>query len=378
MAVGEYGPRIGQVSGGDEVRIPAARPLIGKEEVEAVSRVVASGQLAQGDEVLAFEQEFSSAAVQGWECMAVNSGTSALHLSLLALSIGPGDEVLVPSFTFAATANSVALTGAKPVFVDIDADTFCISPADAERKITSRTRGIIPVHLYGLPANMPELCDIAETHRLFVIEDAAQAHLACINDRPVGTWGHIAAFSFYPTKNMTSGEGGMVVTCDPELARRVRLLRNQGQEIRYQNEIVGLNNRMTDIHAALGRVQLRRLPAWTESRIALAAHYSAALVGVTTPITPTGYTHVFHQYTIQVAASQREHLVSALSSRGIGCGVYYPNPVHTLKPYLTRDDLPSTQFAAASVLSLPVYPSLTASEQQEVIDAVNSTCGGTQ
>ena len=245
--------------------IPVAKPIIGDDERAAVDRVLRSGMIAQGPEVASFEEEFSTALLDGRQCVAVNSGTSALHLGLLAAGIGPGDEVIVPSFTFAATANSVALTGATPVFADIDAATFCLDPASVEAAVTERTKAVMPVHLYGHPADMTALGAIAERHGLAIFEDAAQAHGATFDGRPVGSFGAFGAFSLYPTKNMTSGEGGMV-SCDADIARKVRLLRNQGMEKQYENELAGLNNRMTDIHAAIGRVQLTRLPGWTEAR----------------------------------------------------------------------------------------------------------------
>ena len=263
--------------------IPAARPLIGDEERAAVDRVMRSGMVAQGPEVAAFESEFSAALVAGRTCVAVNSGTSGAHLGLLAAGIGPGDEVIVPSFTFAATANSVALTGATPVFVDIEADYFCLDPAAVEAAVTERTAAIMPVHLYGHPADMAALQGVADRHGLRIFEDAAQAHAASYDGTPVGCFGDFAMFSLYPTKNMTSGEGGMVSTADAELARRVRLLRNQGMERQYENELVGLNNRMTDIHAAIGRVQLAKLAGWTEQRQRNAAYFDSNLKGVVVP-----------------------------------------------------------------------------------------------
>jgi perosamine synthetase len=262
--------------------IPAARPLIGDDERAAVDAVLQSGMIAQGPQVAAFEEEFAE-VVAGRECIAVNSGTSALHLALLAMGVGPGDEVIVPSFTFAATGNAVAITGATPVFVDIEPDYFTIDPSQIEQAITDRTRAIIPVHLYGHPAEMRQIMAIADAAGLQVLEDAAQAHLSALDGRPVGAWGNAAAFSFYPTKNMTAGEGGMIVTNDPELARTARLLRNQGMEKRYHNEIAGLNNRMTDIHAAIGRVQLGKLAGWTEQRQQNAKFLDAHLQGVTVP-----------------------------------------------------------------------------------------------
>jgi len=351
--------------------IPAARPEIGQEELDAVSRVLKSGMLAQGPEVEAFETEFSAVAAGGREAIAVNSGTSALHIMLLALGVGPGDEVLVPSFTFAATANSVALTGATPVFVDIDPDTFCMSPQAAEAAITERTVGIMPVHLYGHPADLVALGQICRTRGLLLLEDAAQAHLAAIDDRQVGTWGDASAFSFYPTKNMTSAEGGMIIVSDPDVARRARLLRNQGQERRYENEVVGFNCRMTDVHAAIGRVQLEALPGRTVKRRSHAATLTSELHGLQTPVERPGCFHVYHQYTVRIPDGSRDEFAAQLSARGVGSGVYYPIPNHRLPSFDVNRDLPETEKAAAEVLSLPVYPSLTEAELETVIAAVN-------
>lgn len=353
--------------------IPAARPLIGEEERQAVDRVLASGGLAQGSEVGAFEREFSALAVAGASCVAVNSGTSAQHLAMLAAGIGPGDEVLVPSFTFAATANSVALTGATPVFVDIDEGTFCMSVSGARLAITERTRAIMPVHLYGHPADLSGFSDLCQEFGLVLIEDAAQAHLASFNGRPVGTWGLAGSFSFYPTKNMTSGEGGMVSTHNANLARKVRLLRNQGQEQRYHNEVVGFNNRMTDIHAAIGRVQLAQLAEWTRQRQANAAFFDDSLRGVVTPMVAPGAVHVYHQYTIRVVGLDRDEFAAQLSRCGVGTGVYYPVPSHRLPAYSQTIDLPETERAAREVLSLPVHPSLTEAELIRIVDSVNAT-----
>lgn len=351
--------------------IPAALPEIGAEEREAVDAVLATGALAQGPEVAEFEKEFSAAAVAGTSCVAVNSGTSALHLIMLAAGIGPGDEVIVPSFTFAATANSVALTGAKPVFVDIEFDSFCIDPIAVSNAITRRTRAVMPVHLYGHPANLRGLSELCTMHDLLMIEDAAQAHLASLDSKPVGTWGLAGAYSFYPTKNMTAGEGGMVVTNSREIAKSVRLLRNQGQEIRYQNEIVGLNNRMSDIHAAIGRVQLRKLAAWTQKRQENAKFYDTYLTGVRIPEVSDGAVHVYHQYTIRVIDQDRDQFAKELANRGVGSGVYYPVPNHRLPAYNLNLDLPVTEVAATQVLSIPVYPSLTEADLESIVSAVN-------
>jgi dTDP-4-amino-4,6-dideoxygalactose transaminase len=354
--------------------IPAARPLIGDEERAAVDAVLASGGLAQGPQVAAFEREFS-AFVGDRECVAVNSGTSALHMALIALGVGAGDEVIVPSFTFAATANAVALTGATPVFVDIEADSFCISPDAVRAAITPRTRAVMPVHLYGHPAAMDRIAGVAADAGLLVVEDAAQAHAAALNGTPVGAFGDAACFSFYPTKNMTSGEGGMVTTANPETARMVRLLRNQGMEQRYRNEVVGFNTRMTDIHAAIGRVQLGKLAGWTAMRQSNAAFLSANLEGVVVPTVADGAVHVYHQYTIRIPGHDQDAFVAALAERGVGSGVYYPTPVHALPSFGLELDLPETARAAREVVSLPVHPALGQADLETIVAAVNAVAG---
>lgn len=355
--------------------IPAAKPLIGDDERAAVDRVLRSGMIAQGPEVAQFEKEFSAELTNGVECVAVSSGTAALHLGLLAAGIGAGDEVIVPSFTFAATANSVALAGATPVFADIELDHFCLDPESVRAAITPRTKAIMPVHLYGHPADMDALSAIAAEHGLVLFEDAAQAHGAAQDGKPVGTYGVFGAFSLYPTKNMTSGEGGMISTGSPEVARNVRLLRNQGMEKRYENEVIGFNQRMTDVHAAIGRVQLAKLADWTARRRANAAFLDANLEGVLTPQVRAGATHVYHQYTIRVEGD-RDGMVTALHDEyGVGSGVYYPIPNHEL-PSLTKFApglvLPKTATAAAQVISLPVHPSLTEADLTRVVEAVNA------
>ncbi|MDR6639404.1 DegT/DnrJ/EryC1/StrS family aminotransferase [Paenarthrobacter nitroguajacolicus] len=352
--------------------IPPAKPIIGEDERKAVDAVLASGQLAQGSEVASFEQEFSQVLLDGRAAVAVNSGTSGLHLGLLAAGIGAGDEVIVPSFTFAATANSVALTGATPVFADVDPDYYTLDPASVESKITDRTAAIMPVHLYGHPFDVDAIGALASKHGVKVFEDAAQAHGAAVNGRKVGTFGDFAMFSLYPTKNMTSGEGGMVSTGLADVERRLRLLRNQGMERQYENELVGFNCRMTNIHAAIGRVQLTKVEAWTKTRQANAAFFDANIESVVTPKVADGYEHVYHQYTIRIA-EDRDGFAKALREEyNVGCGVYYPIPNHRLAPFQTSDDLPVTEESAASVLSLPVHPSLSQDDLDRIVAAVNA------
>ena len=352
--------------------IPPAKPIIGEEERAAVDRVLRSGMIAQGPEVAAFETEFSEHFKLGRACVAVNSGTSGLHLGLLSCGIGAGDEVIVPSFTFAATANSVALTGATPVFADISADDFTLDPASVEASITEHTKAIMPVHLYGHPAKMDELRTIADSRSLLLFEDAAQAHGASLGGTPVGAFGEFAMFSLYPTKNMTSGEGGMVSCADATIERNIRLYRNQGMLQQYHNEVVGLNNRMTDIHAAIGRVQLTKVAAWTKARQENAAFLSANLEGVTPPPVADGAVHVYHQYTIRVP-EDRDGLAKALKEEyQVGSGMFYPVPNHRLKPFQSPVDLPETERAAKECLSLPVHPSLTQEDLERIVTAVNT------
>ena len=328
-------------------------PMIGDEERAEVDRVLRTGGLSQGPEVERFEHEFA-ALVDDRHCIAVNSGTSALHLGLLAAGIGPGDEVIVPSFTFAATANAVRLAGATPVFVDIERTSFCIDPAAAAAAVTTSTAAIMPVHLYGHPAAMRDLTELAARHGLLVLEDAAQAHGASLHGTPVGAWGAVAAFSFYPTKNMTTGEGGMIVTEDAAFARTARLLRSQGMERQYENEIVGFNMRMTDMAAAIGRVQLRKLASMNKRRQQNAAVYDEAIREAVTPVVADGAEHVYHQYTVR--STDRVELQRRLDDAGVESRVYYPLPVHRLPAFALDLALPETERAASEALSLPVGP----------------------
>lgn len=359
------------------MQIPIAKPFIGEEEKQAVMQVLSSGQLTSGPKVVEFEKAFAAyhGAKHG---VAASNGTTALMAAMMAHDIGPGDEVIIPSFSFFATASCVLSTGARPVFADIDPDTFCLSPEAVEAVITPKTKAIMPVHLYGLPANMPAIEAICQKHGLILLEDSAQAHGASINDRRVGTWG-TASFSFYPTKNMTTTEGGMVLTNDDEIARKLRMIRAQGMNTQYYHEVVGYNFRLTDMAAAIGMVQLGRLPEWTNARIANGNHYSANLKSVKTPSVPAGYTHVYHQYTVCVPEGvDRDAVAKRLNEKGIGVRVYYPLPIHQQPVFqnmgYTNVHLPVTEKLTKQVFSLPVYPTLTAEERAYVVQEVNAAC----
>ncbi len=353
--------------------IPIARPQMGAEEKELVWSAMEAGALAQGPRVAELESRFADFIGVG-QAVATSSGTTALHLALLGYGIGPGDEVITVPFTFIASANSILFTGARPVFVDIEADSYTIDVGQIEAAITPRTRAIMPVSLYGNPADMNAIAEIAERHGLAVVEDAAQAHGAAIGDRRSGSWG-AGCFSFYPTKNMTTGEGGMVTTDDLELADRLRLLREHGMKVRYHHDVLGYNFRMTDLHASIGLAQLTKLPAYNERRIAIADRYGAELSGVITPRVRPSTRHVFHQYTIRVPA--RDAFADRLRERGVGSAIYYPVPVHRQKPFLALgygdQHFPITEQLTGEVLSIPVHPSLTDDEVRTVIAAVNST-----
>ena len=353
--------------------IPIARPQLGEDEKQRVWDAMASGALAQGPRVAEFEERFA-AMVGVSNAVATSSGTTALHLALLGYGIGPGDEVITVPFTFFASATSILHTGARPVLVDVREDDFTIDADLVEAVITPRTRAIMPVSLYGQPADMPAIEAIAKRHGVAVVEDAAQAHGAAIGDRRSGSWG-AGTFSFYPTKNMTTGEGGMVTTADAEVAERMRLLREHGMKVRYHHDVVGFNFRMTDLAAAIGLAQLPKLAGFNERRRAIAARYDAELRGVITPVVRPGVTHVYHQYTIRVAG--RDAFAERLKERGVGSAIYYPIPVHRQKPFLALghgdERYPVTERLTEQVLSIPVHPSLTDDEIATVIGAVNET-----
>lgn len=347
-------------------------PDIGFREKLAVSRQLASGQLAQGARVAEFEAKFA-----GWIGtpfgIALNSGTSALHLGLLSLGIGPGDEVIVPSFSFAASANAVALTGAKPIFCDVEYDFFTLDTEHARSLVTAKTKAIMPVHLYGQMADMAAVSDLAKAHDLRVIEDAAQAHGASYLGTPAGGWGDFAAFSFYPTKNMTAGEGGMVTTSSTGVDRTVRLLRNQGMETKYQNEVVGFNNRMTEISAAIGLTQLKRVETFNRKRRVNALWLTERLrdvPGISLPSIRPNSEHVFHQYTVRILEG-RDEVIARMASFGVSAAVYYPTPIHRLPAYnLTDIQLPVTDMLSREVISLPIHPKLSRGQIDRVATAL--------
>jgi dTDP-4-amino-4,6-dideoxygalactose transaminase len=353
--------------------ISIAKPLIGSEEKQAVLEVLDSGVLAQGPRVAAFEQAFAEMCGVK-HAIATSSGTTALHTALLAHGIGEGDEVITTPFTFIASANSILYTGAKPVFVDVRPDTFNIDPALIEAAVTERTKAIMPVHLFGLSCDMDAILAIAKEHNLVIIEDACQSHGATYKGKRLGSFG-TGAFSLYPTKNMTSAEGGMITTDDDALDAECRIIRQHGMRRRYYHDDLGFNFRMTDVHAAIGLEQLKKLERFNKARQRNAAFLSEHLRGFMVPIVPEGCVHVYHQYTVRVPDGKRDALIEHLRLQEIGCGVYYPVPVHK-QNYYTKElgynqNLPEAERAAVEVLSLPVHPSLSPADLESIVAAVN-------
>lgn len=353
--------------------IHMAKPQMGAEEKQAVLEVLDSGIIAQGPRVKAFEEGFAHMCGVK-HAVATSSGTTALHVAMLAHGIGEGDEVITSAFTFIASANSVLYAGARPVFVDIDPRTFNLDVNQIEAAITPRTKAILPVHLYGLACDMDPIMNLAEKHGLAVIEDACQSHGAEYKGRKVGSFG-TGTFSLYPTKNITSGEGGMITTNDAAIDEKCRVLRQHGMRVRYYHDELGFNFRMTDIHAAIGLAQLQKLEQFNAKRRANAKFLSENLKGVVTPHVPEGYAHVFHQYTIRVPDGKRDALRAHLQEKGVGSEVYYPVPIHKQNFYVKElgynQTLPETEKAATEVLSLPVHAGLTPSDLEVIVSAVN-------
>ena len=346
-----------------------------KPEIDAaIQRVLESTQFALGDEVVAFERQFA-AYCGAREAVGVNSGTSALHLALLACGVGPGDEVVTVPFTFVATAAAIGYCGARPVFVDIDPETFTMDPARLETAITPRTKAIVPVHLYGQAAEMDQILEIGRRRGLRVIEDAAQAHGAEYRGRRCGSMGDMAAFSFYPGKNLGAyGEGGAVTTNDSELANTIRLLRAWGEQRRYEHLVKAFNYRMDGIQGAILAVKLRHLERWTEARRGRAALYGRLLQGMTvaTPVARAWNRHVYHVYAIRTA--DRDQVQRTLQARGIQSGIHYPIPIHLQPAYRDLEyregDFPHAEAAAREVLSLPIFPEMTDAQVETVAEAL--------
>jgi dTDP-4-amino-4,6-dideoxygalactose transaminase len=354
--------------------LKAQHRALREELLAAAARVLDGCQFVLGDEVAAFEEEFAAFCTVK-HAVGVNTGTSALHLALLAAGIGPGDEVVTVSHTFVATVSAIRYTGATPVLVDVDPASFTMDPRLVERAITKRTKAILPVHLYGQPADMDPILEIARKHGLRVIEDACQAHGAEYKGRRAGSMGHMAAFSFYPGKNLGAcGEGGALVTNDAELAKRVRMLRDWGQDRRYHHALEGFNHRMDGLQGAFLRVKLRHLPAWIEARRGHAARYGELFEGsaVRFPTEMPYAKHAYHLYALMTPA--RDALQAALHEKGIATGFHYPTPVHLQPCFATlgyrKGNLPRTERAASEEISLPMYPELTDDQIRAVAAAV--------
>ena len=356
--------------------IPIAKPVFDDEMISAASNILKSGMVVQGKKVEEFEERFANYIGVKY-AVAVSNGTSALHTAILSYNIKSGDEVIVPSFSFIATANSVMMCGAKPVFSDVGED-FCIDIEDVKEKITPKTKAIMPVHLYGQPCDMKAIMDIVEDHKLILIEDAAQAHGAEFAGKTVGSFG-TGCFSFYATKNMTTIEGGMITTDDKNVYERAKLIRNHGMPERYVHAVFGYNYRMTDVQAAIGLLQLKHLDEWNNTRIKNAELLTSLLSDIEGIITPKTYPkrkHVFHQYTIRITPefrTTREKLIEELRTNNIGSIIYYPIPIHKQKLYqdLGFDiSLPKTEKIAKEVLSLPVHQSVKKEDLEKIVNVV--------
>jgi perosamine synthetase len=353
--------------------IPISKPYIGEAEKQAVMEVLESGMLAQGPRTAKFEDRF--AQVCGVKhAIATSSGTTALHIALLANDVGAGDEVITTPFTFIASANSILFCGAKPVFVDIDEETFNIDPAFIENAITPRTKAILPVHLYGYVCDMDALQAIADKHHLKIIEDACQAVGAAYQNKFAGSFG-TGCFSLYATKNVMAGEGGMITTNDDALAEKCRMLRNHGMKRRYYHDMMGFNFRMTDLCAAIGLAQLDRLDDFTAKRRANADYLNSKIESGITPKVKAGYSHAWHQYTIRVNGNRdRDAAVAQLNAAGIGTGIFYPVPAHQqgyVREIVGETTLPVAEKLAKEVISLPVHPQLSQADLESIVIAVN-------
>ena len=359
--------------------VPIADPEVSERARERVDAVLESGYLADGPEVRRFETAFADYC--GTEhAVATSNGTTALQTALEALGVEEGDAVVTSPFSFVASANAIRLAGGTPVFADVDLETYALDPGHVEAVVERRDDvvGLMPVHLYGLAAPMPELLEIAREHDLFVLEDACQSHGAAIDGRRVGSFGDAACFSFYPTKNMTTGEGGMITTDHEAVADRAAGYINHGRDANgdggYEHVELGHNHRMTTVAAAIGRTQLERLRSFNAARRETAAYYDEHLAGlpIETPTVPEGYRHVYHQYTLR--AEDRDALRESLAERGVDTAVYYPTPIHRQPAYesvsAAATELPRAERAAETVLSIPVHPNLTTDDRHTVVSAI--------
>jgi len=355
--------------------IPISKPFIGEEEIQAVKEVLESGMLVQGEKVEKFENEFAKYIGCKYG-IAISSGTTALQVGLKALGISKGDEVITTPFSFIATANSILYVGGKPVFADINPETFNIDPEKIEEKITNKTKAVLIVHLFGNPCEMDEIMKICKEHDLFLIEDACQAHGAEYKGKKVGSFGDLSCFSFYATKNMTTGEGGTILTNNEEIAEKAKLLRNHGQEKTYEHKILGFNYRMSDIQAAIGLVQLKKLEEMNKKRMENAKIFNENLSKISwlkIPFIEKNKKHVFHQYTIKVLNGKRDYVLNKLNERGVGAKVYYPKPIHLQLVYKKlgyNENLPVSEEIAKQVLSLPVHPLLTKNDLNKIINEI--------
>ncbi len=352
---------------------------IGEELEKAAAEVIRHGKYINGPEVGEFEKQIAAFCGEGCTGVGVASGTDALLLALRAAGIGEGDEVILPAFSFISSASVIMLLNGRPVFVDINPDTYNIDPAKFEAAVTPRTKAVVPVYLFGQCAEMDEICDIARCQNIKIIEDAAQAIGAEYKDKKAGAIGDFGCFSFYPTKNLGgAGDGGMIVVRNPDYDETLRMLRSHGWKEKYNALMVGYNSRLDTIQAAMLLVKLNYLDKWTEARRAHAEYYDKMLADspVKTPVAREYCYHIYNQYTI--AVDNRDELMAELKKNGIGFEIYYPYPFHLLESYKSLNyapgDFPVSEKAAASVLSLPVYPELTKEEQDRVIEVVLSAC----
>ena len=357
--------------------IPIGKPLIGEEEKKAVLDVLDSGMIASGSIVHAFEKEFAGFIGTKASIM-TTSGTTALEVGLRALGIGPGDKVLTTPFSFIASTNSILYTGAEAVFADIDPRTFNLSAQAVEKSLQENPgiKALQIVHLFGQACNMDEIMPLVEKYHLILIEDCAQSHGAQWKGQAVGTFGSLGCFSFYPTKNMTTGEGGAIVTSDPEVEKQCRLLINHGMEVRYYHDQIGYNYRMTNMAASIGRCQLKKLDNFNQIRISTAAYFGQNMRNplITLPFVQDGAKHIFHQYTLKIADGRRDDFVRHLEARNIGYGVFYPLTIPEQKCYADRGFPTRWQAADAvkqQVVSLPVHPALSQADKEAIVEAVN-------